>query len=88
VNWRRIPFDIARRGLVGARSVALRSPRFSEWVTNRIRKFPWLYLKLVALFSEATPHQPETSLVTPDLTPATRAVLESLRAELAREGRE
>ena len=84
MNWRRVPFAAARWSLIGARSLALRSPRLSEWITRRIRRFPWLYLKLVAVFSEETAYDAEKPLITPELTPATKTVISALRAEMAR----
>jgi hypothetical protein len=84
MSLRRLPFDAARWALVQARSIALKSPRLSDWLAARIRRFPWLYLKLVGIFSEETARQGEVPLITPDLTPATKDVLAALRAEIAR----
>lgn len=84
MQFRQLPRNAAHWVLIQARSVVLKSPRFSDWLAARIRRFPWLYLKLVAAFSENVAREKERPLVVPVLTPATREVLHALRHEMAR----
>jgi hypothetical protein len=65
-------------------SLVLRFPRLSDWIVERLRRFPWLLTRLAAVARTGSTALPAKPLIAPDLTPATREVLEQLEAELAR----
>jgi len=68
--------------LVRAMSVALRFTRLSGWVVAGLRRFPSLYVRLYNVFRAGSATQLPKRLIAPDLTPATRDVLQALRPHL------
>lgn len=64
--------------------LVLRFPRLSDWLVERLRRFPWLLTRLAAVARTGSAALPAKPLIGPDLTPATRKVLGALETELAR----